>query len=210
MNSKKRVTILNRFLKKMPHPTTELIFNSTFELLISVVLSTQSTDVRVNKVTKKLFSIADTPKKMIELGMDGIKKYIKIIGLFNKKSRNIFQICKILIENYNGIVPKNRLELELLPGVGRKVANVVLNVAFKDSTIAVDTHVFRVCNRVNFVFENNVVEMEKKLLKVVPKKFQLNFHNWFVFHGRYVCMAKNPLCNSCFIEDLCEFQNKII
>ncbi|WMY96605.1 MAG: endonuclease III (plasmid) [Arsenophonus sp.] len=208
MNKKKRIAILKRLRDNNPMPKTELVFNSNFELLISVLLSAQTTDISVNQATKKLYLVANTVDKMLELGVDKIKKYIKTIGLFNTKAKNIIKTCQILKEKHKGIVPKNRKALESLPGVGRKTANVILNVAFGLNTIAVDRHIFRVCNRTNFAIGKNVLEVEKKILKLVPNEFKKKFHDWFVLHGRYTCTAKKARCKFCIIEDLCEFKDK--
>ncbi|OAT20736.1 endonuclease III [Proteus myxofaciens] len=208
MNQAKRIEILTRLRDNNPHPTTELKFNSPFELLISVLLSAQATDVSVNKATAILYPIANTPKAMLDLGVDGIKKYIKTIGLFNTKAENVFKTCQILIDKHNSEVPEDREALEALPGVGRKTANVVLNTAFGWPTIAVDTHIFRVCNRTGFAPGKNVNEVEHKLLKVVPAEFKVDCHHWLILHGRYTCIARKPRCGSCIIEDLCEFKEK--
>ncbi|RXK34454.1 endonuclease III [Arsenophonus endosymbiont of Bemisia tabaci Asia II 3] len=208
MNKQKRIDILTRLRDNNPVPTTELVFNSPFELLISVLLSAQATDISVNKATAKLYPIANTAEKMLALGIDEIKHYIKTMGLFNTKAENIIITCQILIDQYNGQVPENREALESLPGVGRKTANVVLNTAFGWPTIAVDTHIFRVCNRTNFAPGKNVIEVEQKLLKVVPIEFKVDCHHWFILHGRYTCIARKPRCGSCIIEDLCEFNDK--
>ncbi|WP_285315638.1 endonuclease III [Providencia rettgeri] len=209
MNKSKRIEILTRLRDNNPHPTTELEFNSPFELLIAVLLSAQATDVSVNKATAKLYPVANTPETIMALGVDGIKEYIKTIGLFNTKAESVYKTCQILIEKHNSQVPENREALEALPGVGRKTANVVLNTAFGWPTIAVDTHIFRVCNRTNFAPGKNVVEVEEKLLKVVPPEFKVDCHHWFILHGRYTCIARKPRCGSCIIEDLCEFKEKI-
>ncbi|HGJ5856070.1 endonuclease III [Arsenophonus nasoniae] len=208
MNKQKRIAILTRLRDNNPTPTTELTFNSPFELLISVLLSAQATDISVNKATAKLYPVANTAEKMLELGLDEIKRYIKTIGLFNTKAKNIIKTCQILIDKYNGEVPENREALESLPGVGRKTANVVLNTAFGWPTIAVDTHIFRVCNRTNFAPGKNVIEVEQKLLTVVPTEFKVDCHHWFILHGRYTCIARKPRCGACIIEDLCEFNDK--
>ncbi|HGJ5872563.1 MULTISPECIES: endonuclease III [Arsenophonus] len=208
MNKQKRIAILTRLRDNNPTPTTELTFNSPFELLISVLLSAQATDISVNKATAKLYPVANTAEKMLALGLDEIKRYIKTIGLFNTKAENIIKTCQILIDRYNGEVPEDREALESLPGVGRKTANVVLNTAFGWPTIAVDTHIFRVCNRTNFAPGKNVIEVEQKLLKVVPTEFKVDCHHWFILHGRYTCIARKPRCGSCIIEDLCEFDDK--
>jgi endonuclease-3 len=208
MNKEKRLEILTRLRDDNPHPTTELDFSSPFELLIAVLLSAQATDVGVNKATAKLFPVARTPQAMMDLGVDGIKEYIKTIGLFNSKAENTYKTCKILVEKHGGEVPENREALEALPGVGRKTANVVLNTAFGWPTIAVDTHIFRLSNRTKFAPGKDVVEVEQKLLRHVPKEFKVDVHHWFILHGRYVCTARKPKCGACIIEDLCEFKEK--
>jgi len=208
MNKEKRLEILTRLRDDNPHPTTELDFTSPFELLIAVLLSAQATDVGVNKATAKLFPVARTPQAMMDLGVDGIKEYIKTIGLFNSKAENTYKTCKILVEQHGGQVPENREALEALPGVGRKTANVVLNCAFGWPTIAVDTHIFRLSNRTKFAPGKDVVEVEQKLLRHVPKEFKVDVHHWFILHGRYVCTARKPKCGACIIEDLCEFREK--
>ncbi|BGI50905.1 MAG: endonuclease III [Arsenophonus endosymbiont of Ceratovacuna japonica] len=208
MNKQKRISIMTRLRNNNPLPITELIFNSPFELLISVLLSAKATDISVNKATIKLYSVANNAQKMLNLGSDKIKFYIKTIGLFNIKANNIIKTSKILIDKYNGKVPQNRQDLESLPGVGRKTANVILNTIFNLPTIAVDTHIFRFCNRTNFAKGKNVFEVEQKLIKVVPIEFKLHCHNWFILHSRYTCVSRKPRCNSCIIEDLCEFNNK--
>ncbi|NJD86063.1 endonuclease III [Candidatus Erwinia dacicola] len=208
MNKDKRHQILVRLRDYNPHPTTELNFTSPFELLIAVLLSAQATDVSVNKAMAELYPVANTPAAILVLGVDGVKEYIKTIGLFNSKAENVIKTCCILVEQHGGEVPESREALEALPGVGRKTANVVLNTAFGWPTIAVDTHIFRVCNRTRFAPCKNVEQMEEKLLKVVPKEFKIDFHHWFVLHGRYICIARKPRCGSCLIEDLCEFPEK--
>lgn len=208
MNKDKRQQILSRLRDNDPHPTTELVFTSPFELLIAVLLSAQATDVSVNKATAKLYPVANTPEAMLALGVEGVKEYIKTIGLFNTKAENVIKTCRILHEQHQGVVPEDRAALEALPGVGRKTANVVLNTAFGWPTIAVDTHIFRVCNRTNFAPGKNVDLVEDKLLKVVPKEFKVDCHHWFILHGRYTCVARKPRCGSCLIEDLCEFAEK--
>ena len=209
MNKLKRIEILTRLSDQNPHPTTELQYNSPFELLIAVILSAQATDKGVNKATEKLFPVANTPQAILDLGLDGLKSYIKTIGLFNSKAENIIKTCRDLIEKHNGEVPENREALEALAGVGRKTANVVLNTAFGHPTIAVDTHIFRVCNRTNFAPGKDVVKVEEKLLKVVPDEFKVDVHHWLILHGRYTCIARKPRCGSCIIEDLCEYKEKI-
>lgn len=208
MNNDKRVAILNRLRVFNPNPTIELIYSSSFELLIAVLLSSKTKDITVNSVTKELFSVANTPQDMLALGINRIKKYIKHVGFFNKKAENIIHTCKYLITNHQGNVPKSKLELKMLPGIGNKSVNVILNVLFKRPTIAVDTHVFRVCNRLCFVTGTTMLNVEHKLLLVVPEEFKLNCHNWFIQHGKYICLARKPRCNICFIKDLCEFEHK--
>lgn len=208
MNKQKRIEILTRLRDQNPHPTTELNFSSPFELLIAVILSAQATDKGVNKATDKLFPVANTPQAIYNLGVEGLKEYIKTIGLFNSKAENIIKTCKDLLDKHNGEVPQTREELEALAGVGRKTANVVLNTAFGQPTIAVDTHIFRVANRMNFAPGKDVVKVEEKLLKVVPDEFKVDVHHWLILHGRYTCIARKPRCGSCIIEDLCEFKEK--
>lgn len=208
MNKEKRIEILSRLRDNNPHPTTELNYNSAFELLIAVILSAQATDVGVNKATAKLFPIANTPQKIFDLGVEGLKPYIKTIGLFNSKAENIIKTCKALLDYHNGEVPESREALEALAGVGRKTANVVLNTAFGWPTIAVDTHIFRVSNRTNFAPGKDVVQVEKKLDKVVPDEFKVDVHHWLILLGRYTCIARKPRCGSCIIEDLCEYKEK--
>ncbi|MDX1677028.1 endonuclease III [Arsukibacterium sp.] len=208
MNKQKRIEILSRLRAANPEPTTELEYSSPFELLIAVLLSAQATDVGVNKATKQLFPVARTPQAMLDLGIDGVKHYIKTIGLFNTKAENVIKTCRILVEQHGGEVPENRDALEALPGVGRKTANVVLNTAFRWPTIAVDTHIFRVSNRTKLAPGKNVDEVEQKLLKVVPAEFKLDVHHWLILHGRYTCIARKPKCGSCIIEDLCEYKDK--
>ncbi|WED20910.1 endonuclease III [Vibrio sp. JC009] len=209
MNKDKRLEILKRLRDENPNPQTELNWNTPFELLIAVLLSAQATDVSVNKATDKLYPVANTPEGLLELGVDGVKEYIKTIGLFNSKAENVIKTCRILIDKHNSEVPENREALEALPGVGRKTANVVLNTAFGWPTIAVDTHIFRVSNRTKFAMGKDVDAVEQKLLKVVPKEFKLDVHHWLILHGRYTCIARKPRCGSCLIEDLCEFKDKI-
>jgi len=208
MNKDKRRQILERLREANPHPTTELNYSSPFELLIAVILSAQATDVGVNKATDKLFVIANTPAAIQALGLEGLKQYIKTIGLYNAKAENILKTCAILLEQHGGQVPESREALEALPGVGRKTANVVLNTAFGWPTIAVDTHIFRVANRTGFAPGKNVNQVEEKLLKVVPAEFKQDVHHWLILHGRYTCLARKPRCGSCLIEDLCEFKTK--
>lgn len=208
MNKQKRIEILTRLRDQNPHPTTELNFSSPFELLIAVILSAQATDKGVNKATDKLFPVANTPQAIYDLGVEGLKEYIKTIGLFNSKAENIIKTCKDLLDKHNGEVPQTREELEALAGVGRKTANVVLNTAFGLPTIAVDTHIFRVANRTNFAPGKDVVKVEQALLKNVPDEFKVDVHHWLILHGRYTCIARKPRCGSCIIEDLCEFKEK--
>ncbi|MBW8190703.1 endonuclease III [Neiella marina] len=208
MNKEKRREILTRLRAANPEPTTELNFSSPFELLVAVTLSAQATDVGVNKATDKLFPVANTPQAIWDLGVDGLKKYIKTIGLFNTKAENVIKACRMLLDLHSGEVPENREALEALPGVGRKTANVVLNTAFGWPTIAVDTHIYRVSNRTKFAMGKNVDQVEQKLLKVVPAEFKVDVHHWLILHGRYTCVARKPRCGSCIIEDLCEFKEK--
>ena len=208
MNQQKRIEIFRRWREANPHPTTELNYSSPFELLIAVILSAQSTDKGVNKATDKLFKVANTPQAILELGEDGLKEYIKTIGLYNTKAKNIIKTCRILVEKYNSEVPEDRKALESLPGVGRKTANVVLNTAFGHPTMAVDTHIFRVANRTGIARGKTVLEVEKKLLKVIPKEFMVDAHHWMILHGRYICVARKPKCAACLISDLCEYKEK--
>ena len=208
MNADKRKAIFTRLRDANPAPTTELIYKSPFELLVSVILSAQATDVSVNKATKELFKVANTPEKIIELGLRRVKTYIKNIGLYNNKAKNILLTCELLIKNHGGEVPRTREELVALPGVGRKTANVILNTAFGEPTIAVDTHIFRVSNRTGLAPGKTPLEVEKKLLKITPKEFIKDAHHWLILHGRYVCKARKPECAECAIEDLCEFKTK--
>lgn len=209
MNAQKRFEIFSRLQKNNPNPTTELNYSTTFELLVAVILSAQATDVGVNKATDKLFAVANTPKAIYKLGEKGLKKYIKTIGLFNGKAKNILKTCKLLIDNHGSEVPDDQQQLEALPGVGRKTANVVRNTAFGHPTIAVDTHIFRVSNRTKIAPGKNVLEVEKKLMKFVPDEFMKDAHHWLILHGRYTCIARKPRCGSCVIEDLCEFKDKL-
>ncbi|MEZ8824922.1 endonuclease III [Vibrio sp. 10N.261.55.A7] len=209
MNNEKRVQILTRLRDNNPKPETELNWSTPFELLIAVLLSAQATDVSVNKATDKLYPVANTPQGLFDLGVDGVKEYIKTIGLFNSKAENVIKTCRMLLDLHNGEVPENREALEALPGVGRKTANVVLNTAFGWPTIAVDTHIYRVSNRTKFAMGKTVDDVEKKLLKVVPREFKIDVHHWLILHGRYTCVARKPRCGSCIIEDLCEFKDKI-
>ena len=210
MNKTIRTEIFTRLREHIPNPTTELNFSSPFELLIAVILSAQSTDKGVNNATEALFKKAPTPKKMAALKESGLKKYIKTIGLFNTKAKNIIKTCKMLVEEHNSEVPDDRAALEALPGVGRKTANVVLNTAFGHPTMAVDTHIFRVSNRTKIAPGKNVLEVEKKLVKFIPEEFMIDAHHWLILHGRYTCIARKPRCGACVIEDLCEFKDKVI
>ncbi|HIL22164.1 MAG TPA: endonuclease III [Alcanivorax sp.] len=205
MNREKRTEIFSRLRAQNPHPTTELEYQSDFELLVAVVLSAQATDVGVNKATARLYPVANTPEAIFALGVDGLKEYIKTIGLFNSKAENIIQLCRILIEQHNSQVPRTREELEALPGVGRKTANVVLNTAYGYPTMAVDTHIFRVSNRTRIAPGKNVLEVEKRLVRLVPEEFLRDAHHWLILHGRYVCISRKPKCGDCLIADLCEF-----
>ena len=209
MNKTKLKKIFSLFRENNPEPTTELHYGNAFELLVAVVLSAQATDVSVNKASKKLFSVANTPDKMLRLGIDGLKNYIRTIGLYNTKAKHIIAACEILADKYNGEVPDNRSALEGLPGVGRKSANVVLNTAFGQPTIAVDTHIFRVSNRTGIAPGKNPLEVEKKLLNNLPNEFKKHAHHWLILHGRYTCVARKPRCGSCIIYDMCEFKDKI-
>jgi endonuclease-3 len=210
MNRNKRTLIFSRLAAQNPNPTTELIYNSTFELLVAVILSAQATDTSVNKATRYLFKKADTPSSVLKLGLNGLTEEIKSIGLYRNKAKNIISTCQMLIDKYNGEVPRDRSALESLPGVGRKTANVVLNTAFGDPTIAVDTHIFRVSNRTKIAKGKNVDEVEQRLLRYTPKEFLKNAHHWILLHGRYICKARKPECVSCVIVDLCEYKNKLI
>lgn len=208
MNKQKRTEIFERLRADNPQPTTELEYSTPFELLAAVLLSAQATDVGVNKATRKLFPIANTPQAIIDLGIDGLKEKIKTIGLFNTKAENLMKTCHMLVELHNGEVLEDRESLEALPGVGRKTANVVLNTAFGQPTMAVDTHIFRVSNRTGIAPGKNVLEVEKRLLRLVPKEFLVDAHHWLILHGRYVCVARKPRCGACLVEDLCEFKKK--
>ncbi|WCE08994.1 endonuclease III [Pseudomonas sp. JBR1] len=208
MNAAKRLEIFRRLHEDNPDPKTELAYASPFELLIAVILSAQATDVSVNKATARLYPVANTPQAILDLGVAGLSEYIKTIGLYNGKAKNVIETCRLLLEHHGGEVPQTREALEALPGVGRKTANVVLNTAFRQIAMAVDTHIFRVSNRTNLAPGKNVVEVELKLLKVVPKDYLLDAHHWLILHGRYVCQARKPRCGSCRIEDLCEYKAK--
>lgn len=208
MNAAKRHEIYERLAAAMPEPTTELNYRSPFELLVAVILSAQATDVGVNKATDKLFKAANSPGAMLEMGEERIRDYVKSIGLFNTKARNIHRTCAILVEEHGGVVPADRKALEALPGVGRKTANVILNTAFGQPTIAVDTHIFRVSNRTGLAPGKDVRAVEDRLLRVTPGHFRQNAHHWLILHGRYVCKARKPECPRCAIADLCEYKKK--
>jgi endonuclease-3 len=208
LNKLKRVEIFKRLKAHNPQPTTELLYSSPFELLVSVILSAQATDISVNKATKKLFKVANTPVAILEVGVKKLKQYIKAIGLYNAKAGNIIKSSKILIEKHQGEVPDDRASLEALPGVGRKTANVILNTAFGQPTIAVDTHIFRVSNRTGIASGRTVLEVEKRLLKFIPDEYKKDAHHWLILHGRYTCIARKPNCGECIIRDLCEWKHK--
>ncbi|MGP4844259.1 endonuclease III [Marinobacter sp. 1Y8] len=208
MNKEKRTAIFERLRAENPNPTTELVYSSPFELLIAVILSAQATDVGVNKATARLYPVANTPATILALGVDGLKEYIKTIGLFNSKAENVIKTCRMLVEEHDSVVPDTREALEALPGVGRKTANVVLNTAFGQPTMAVDTHIFRVSNRTGIAPGKNVVEVEQRLVRLVPKDYLQDAHHWLILHGRYTCVARKPKCGICLIEDLCEFKQK--
>jgi len=208
MNPAKRLEIFRRLRKANPHPTTELVYRTPFELLISVILSAQATDKSVNLATAQLYPRADTPQKILALGESGLTTYIQRIGLYRTKARNVIAACALLVEKFGGEVPSNREDLESLPGVGRKTANVILNTAFGQATIAVDTHIFRVANRTGLAPGKNAVEVENRLLKFVPEEFRRDAHHWLILHGRYVCKARRPDCPTCLIRDLCEYKAK--
>ncbi|ORL64803.1 endonuclease III [Pseudomonas putida] len=208
MNAAKRLEIFRRLHEDNPDPKTELAYTTTFELLIAVILSAQATDVGVNKATARLYPVANTPQAIHALGVEGLSEYIRTIGLYNSKAKNVIETCRLLIERHGGEVPQTREALEALPGVGRKTANVVLNTAFRQPAMAVDTHIFRVSNRTGIAPGKTVLEVEKKLLKFVPKDYLLDAHHWLILHGRYVCQARKPRCGACRIEDLCEYKQK--
>ncbi len=208
MNKDKRTAIYRRLREHNPEPRTELKYRSPFELLISVILSAQATDVSVNKATQKLYKVANTPQTILDLGVDGLKAYIKTIGLYNSKATNIIKTCRLLLEEHGGEVPQTRAELEALPGVGRKTANVILNTAFGEPTIAVDTHIFRVANRTGLATGKTPLEVEKRLTRLTPDEFRKDAHHWLILHGRYTCIARKPKCPDCIIEDLCEYRGK--
>lgn len=207
--TKKQIQIFfERLREQRPNPKTELNYSSPFELLVAVTLSAQATDVSVNKATDKLFPVANTPEKIYALGVDGLKEYIKTIGLYNSKAENVIKACKMLIELHNSQVPDNRKDLEALPGVGRKTANVVLNTAFGQPTMAVDTHIFRVGNRTGLAIGKDVLEVEQRLIRVIPKEFILDSHHWLILHGRYTCIARKPKCGECIVSDVCNWTDK--
>ena len=208
MNPAKRHAIFTRLREANPNPTTELEYTTPFELLIAVLLSAQATDVGVNKATRRLYPVANTPQAILDLGLDELKTYIATIGLYNNKAKNVIATCEILVNQYGGEVPRAREALEALPGVGRKTANVVLNTAFGELAMAVDTHIFRVSNRTKIAPGKNVDEVEHKLMKFVPKEFLQDAHHWLILHGRYTCVARKPKCWNCIIADLCEYKDK--
>ena len=208
MNRDKRISIYSALRERMPEPTTELEYGSPFELLIAVILSAQATDVSVNKATQKLYPVANTPNSILALGVEGLKPYIKTIGLFNSKAENIIKTCRILLDEHDGEVPRTRAALEALPGVGRKTANVILNTAFGEPTIAVDTHIFRVANRTGLAKGKTPLEVEKRLVRLTPEEFKKDAHHWLILHGRYTCKARKPLCGECPIVEWCEFKRK--
>ena len=208
MNRDKRIAIYGTLRERMPEPTTELDYQTPFELLIAVILSAQATDVSVNKATQKLYPVANTPESILALGVEGLKPYIKTIGLFNSKAENIIKTCRILLDEHDGEVPRTRDALEALPGVGRKTANVILNTAFGEPTIAVDTHIFRVANRTGLAKGKTPLEVEKRLVRLTPDEFKKDAHHWLILHGRYTCKARKPLCGECPIVEWCEFTRK--
>lgn len=208
MKAEDRQEFFRRLKVIDPHPTTELEYRSTFELLIAVILSAQATDVSVNLATRRLYKVANTPKAILDLGEDGLRDYIKTIGLFNSKAKNVIATCRILLEKHKGVVPSERAELEALPGVGRKTANVILNTAFGLPTMAVDTHIFRVANRTGLALGKTPLIIERKLLKSIPQQYLLDAHHWLILHGRYTCKARNPNCAECIVNDLCRTGKK--
>jgi endonuclease-3 len=210
VNTDKRTAIYSTLRARMPAPTTELNYANPFELLIAVILSAQATDVSVNKATDKLYPVACTPESILHLGVDGLKPYIRTIGLYNSKAENIIKTCRMLMEEHASEVPRTRDELEALPGVGRKTANVILNTAFGEPTIAVDTHIFRVSNRTGLAHGKTPLEVEKRLTKLTPDEFKLDAHHWLILHGRYVCKARKPLCGECSIIEWCEYKKKVL
>jgi len=210
MNTEKRTAIYSTLRERMPAPTTELNYENPFELMIAVILSAQATDISVNKATDRLYPVARTPEAILALGVEGLKPYIRTIGLYNSKAENIIKTCRIVIEKHAGEVPRSREELEALPGVGRKTANVILNTAFGEPTIAVDTHIFRVSNRTGLAKGKTPLEVEKRLTKMTPDEFKLDAHHWLILHGRYVCKARTPLCGECPIIEWCEYNKKVM
>ncbi len=208
MNKEKRREIFLRLRAQNPHPTTELEYHSPFELLVAVMLSAQATDISVNHATRKLFPVANTPQAILDLGEEKLREYIQRIGLYKTKAKHVIQMCALLLQDHQGQVPQTREALEALPGVGRKTANVILNTAFGQPTLAVDTHIFRLANRINLAPGKTVLEVENKLLKVIPKEFLLDAHHWLILHGRYICQAHKPKCGECIIESLCEYKEK--
>jgi endonuclease-3 len=210
MNPDKRAAIYSTLRERMPAPTTELNYENPFELMIAVILSAQATDISVNKATDRLYPVARTPQAILALGVEGLKPYIRTIGLYNSKAENIIKTCRIVIEKHRGEVPRSREELEALPGVGRKTANVILNTAFGEPTIAVDTHIFRVSNRTGLAKGKTPLEVEKRLTKMTPDEFKLDAHHWLILHGRYVCKARTPLCGECPIIEWCEYNKKVL
>lgn len=210
MKAADRIEFFSRLRELNPHPKTELLYTNEFELLIAVMLSAQSTDVGVNKVTRRLYPLANTPQMILDLGLPALRKSISTLGLYNAKAANVFETCRLLIERHDGEVPRARAELEALPGVGRKTANVVLNTAFGEPTMAVDTHIFRVANRTGLAPGKTVRQVEDKLLKVVPAEFLVDAHHWLILHGRYVCKARTPDCPNCVVRDLCRYRDKTV
>ncbi len=208
MNREKRIAIYSTLRRRMPAPTTELEYENPFELLIAVILSAQATDISVNKATSKLYPVANTPEAILALGVDGLKPYIRTIGLYNSKAENIIKTCRLLIDEHDSEVPRTRKELEALPGVGRKTANVILNTAFGEPTIAVDTHIFRVSNRTGLAPGKTPLEVEKRLVRLTPDEFKKDAHHWLILHGRYTCKARKPLCGDCAIVGWCEYRKK--
>jgi endonuclease-3 len=208
MNPAKRREIFLRLQATNPHPTTELEYSTPFELLVAVMLSAQATDISVNSATRHLFLIANTPQAILALGEENLREYIQRIGLYKTKAKHVILTCRLLVERHGGAVPQTREELEALPGVGRKTANVILNTAFGQPTIAVDTHIFRLANRIGLAPGKDVLEVEKKLIKFVPEEFKHDAHHWLILHGRYVCQARRPKCSACIIRDLCEYKGK--
>ena len=210
MNAAQRREVFERLREANPRPTTELRYSSPFELLVAVILSAQATDVAVNKATERLFAVANTPQAILELGEEGLRRYIRTIGLYNSKARNIIETCRILVQRHQGRVPDNRKDLEALPGVGRKTANVILNTAFGQPTVAVDTHIFRVANRTGLAPGKTPLAVERRLLRVIPEEFKRDAHHWLILHGRYTCTARRPRCGKCIIRDLCEYPDKAL